>query len=53
MKLGVAGLGRMGVPMAKNLINAGFDIQVWNRNPERSASFATEMQCQIAQTQKP
>ena len=36
--------------MAKNLINAGFDIQVWNRNPERSASFATEMQCQIAQT---
>ena len=52
MKLGVAGLGRMGVPMAKNLINAGFDIQVWNRNPERSASFATEMQCQIAQTPK-
>ena len=50
MKLGVAGLGRMGVPMAKNLINAGFDIQIWNRNPERSASFATEMQCQIAQT---
>ena len=32
MKLGMAGLGRMGVPMAKNLINAGFDIQVWNRN---------------------
>ena len=50
MKLGIAGLGRMGVPMAKNLINAGFDIQIWNRNPERSASFATEMQCQIAQT---
>jgi 3-hydroxyisobutyrate dehydrogenase-like beta-hydroxyacid dehydrogenase len=50
MKLGIAGLGRMGVPMAKNLINAGFDIQVWNRNPARSASFATEMQCQIAQT---
>jgi len=46
----MAGLGRMGVPMAKNLINAGFDIQVWNRNPARSASFATEMQCQIAQT---
>ena len=50
MKLGMAGLGRMGVPMAKNLINAGFDIQVWNRNPARSTSFATEMQCQIAQT---
>ena len=50
MKLGMAGLGRMGVTMAKNLINAGLDIQVWNRNPERSASFATEMQCQIAQT---
>lgn len=50
MKLGMAGLGRMGVPMAKNLINAGFDIQVWNRNSKRSVSFATEMRCEIAQT---
>lgn len=50
MKLGMAGLGRMGVPMAKNLINAGFDIQVWNRNSKRSVSFATEMHCEIAQT---
>ena len=50
MKLGIAGLGRMGVPMAKNLINAGFNVQVWNRNPKRSISFATEMHCQIAQT---
>ena len=52
MKLGMAGLGRMGVPMAKNLINAGFDIQVWNRNSKRSVSFATEMHCEIAQTPK-
>lgn len=50
MKLGMAGLGRMGVPMAKNLINAGFDIQVWNRNSKRSVSFATEMHCEIART---
>ena len=49
MKLGMAGLGRMGFPMAKNLINAGFDIQVWNRNSKRSVSFATEMHCEIAQ----
>ena len=50
MKLGMAGLGRMGFPMVKNLINAGFDIQVWNRNSKRSVSFATEMHCEIAQT---
>ena len=50
MKLGIAGLGRMGVPMAKNLINAGFNVQVWNRNPKRSVSFASEMHCEIAQT---
>ena len=52
MKLGMAGLGRMGFPMVKNLINAGFDIQVWNRNSKRSVSFATEMHCEIAQTPK-
>lgn len=27
----VIGLGAMGLPIAKNLIRAGFDVQVWNR----------------------
>ncbi len=31
MKLGFLGLGAMGVPMAKNLIEAGHDLAVWNR----------------------
>jgi len=31
MKIGWIGLGRMGIVMAKNLAQAGFDVKVWNR----------------------
>ncbi len=31
-KVGVIGLGVMGLPMAKNLVNAGFEVEVWNRS---------------------
>ena len=31
------GTGTMGLPMARNLITAGFDLRVWNRTPERAA----------------
>ena len=31
IKLGWAGLGNMGVPMVKNLLKAGFPVQVYNR----------------------
>lgn len=31
--LGCIGLGIMGKPMTTNLINAGFDVTVWNRTP--------------------
>ncbi|HEX2098851.1 MAG TPA: NAD(P)-binding domain-containing protein, partial [Rubrobacteraceae bacterium] len=31
MKLGFLGLGAMGLPMAKNLIEVGHDLAVWNR----------------------
>lgn len=40
MKLGFAGLGIMGAPMASNLVRAGFDIKVYNRTPSRSAPLA-------------
>ena len=36
MKLGFIGLGRMGSAMAANLVKAGHDVAVFNRNPEKS-----------------
>lgn len=34
--LGFCGLGAMGVPMAHRLVDAGYDVVVWNRTPERA-----------------
>ncbi len=33
MKLGFIGLGLMGLPMAKNLLEAGYEMYVYNRSP--------------------
>ena len=35
----VLGLGRMGTPMARNLLTAGFPVVVWNREPEAVAAL--------------
>ena len=35
LTLGLLGLGLMGKPMGKNLLNAGFPLVVWNRTTER------------------
>src|SRR5215210_362128 len=35
MKLGFIGLGAMGAPMARNLLEAGHELAIWNRTPER------------------
>jgi 3-hydroxyisobutyrate dehydrogenase-like beta-hydroxyacid dehydrogenase len=32
----VLGLGAMGMPIARNLVAAGFPISVWNRSPQRA-----------------
>jgi 3-hydroxyisobutyrate dehydrogenase len=34
--IAVLGTGRMGAPIARNLLRAGFDISVWNRTPGRA-----------------
>src|SRR5205807_2520792 len=34
------GLGTMGGGMASNLLEAGYKLAVWNRNPEKSEPFA-------------
>ncbi|PGV53454.1 NAD(P)-dependent oxidoreductase [Bacillus sp. AFS037270] len=37
--LGWIGLGHMGEPMAKNLLNAGYKVNVYNRSPEKAATL--------------
>ncbi len=34
-KLGFIGIGLMGKPMTLRLLNAGFNVHVWNRTPEK------------------
>ena len=34
-KIGFIGIGLMGLPMCKQLLNAKFDLTVWNRNPSK------------------
>ncbi|MGI8777709.1 MAG: NAD(P)-dependent oxidoreductase [Acidimicrobiales bacterium] len=36
--LAFCGLGRMGAPMATRLVEAGHDVVVWNRSPERASA---------------
>jgi 3-hydroxyisobutyrate dehydrogenase len=40
MKVGVVGLGTMGAPMARHLIEAGHDVTVWNRTRQREEPLA-------------
>jgi len=40
INIGWIGLGNIGTPMVKNLINAGFNVTVYNRNAEKSAAFS-------------
>jgi 2-hydroxy-3-oxopropionate reductase len=41
-RIGVIGLGIMGRPMARNLLQAGFDLTVHNRTPAKAAELAAE-----------
>lgn len=36
MKIGVAGLGRMGSAIARRLIDVGHEVIVWNRSPDKA-----------------
>src|SRR5450631_1363940 len=40
MKVGVAGLGRMGGAIAKRLIEVGHEVVVWNRNQDKTKALA-------------
>jgi 3-hydroxyisobutyrate dehydrogenase-like beta-hydroxyacid dehydrogenase len=41
-KIGFLGLGEMGTPMARRLLQAGHELLVWNRSAERTAVLAKE-----------
>jgi 3-hydroxyisobutyrate dehydrogenase len=36
-RLGYLGLGMMGIPMARRLLNAGYNVTVWNRSAGKAA----------------
>jgi 3-hydroxyisobutyrate dehydrogenase len=38
-KLGYLGLGLMGLPMTRRLLNAGYDVAVWNRSAGKAATL--------------
>jgi 3-hydroxyisobutyrate dehydrogenase-like beta-hydroxyacid dehydrogenase len=40
--IGFIGLGSMGVPMAANLLTAGYRLNVYNRTPEKAQSLAEQ-----------
>ncbi|WP_400164721.1 NAD(P)-dependent oxidoreductase [Brevibacillus sp. TJ4] len=42
MKIGWIGLGNMGIPMAGNLLAAGYDVYVWNRTAEKTAPLVAQ-----------
>jgi 3-hydroxyisobutyrate dehydrogenase len=39
MKIGLAGVGRMGAAMATRLMGCGHDVTVWNRTPEKTETL--------------
>lgn len=42
MRIGVAGLGKMGAAIAARLIEVGHQVTVWNRSPEKAALLVKE-----------
>jgi len=39
-KIGFIGMGLMGTPMSRRLLQAGWPLMVWNRSPEKTAEAA-------------
>jgi len=49
-KIAFIGLGVMGFPMAGHLSRAGYDMQVYNRSPEKAKQWVEQYQGKIFQT---
>ncbi len=41
-QIGFIGLGKMGQPMASNLLKAGYELRVYNRTPEKAAELVKQ-----------
>jgi 2-hydroxy-3-oxopropionate reductase len=39
LKIAFLGIGLMGFPMARNLLQAGFDVTAWNRSPDKAKAL--------------
>lgn len=52
MRVGFAGLGRMGQHMARNLARAGHTVTLWNRSIDKAHALAQELGCAVADTPK-
>ena len=50
MRVAVAGLGRMGAPMARNLVGAGHDVVLWNRTRDKAERLAAEIGADVVDT---
>jgi len=48
LRIGWLGLGNMGVPMVKNLVKAGFEVSVYNRNGEKARALQEQTDVRIA-----
>ncbi len=48
MRVGFAGLGRMGAHMARYLSLAGHGLTLWNRSIRKAQSLAAELDCAVA-----
>ena len=50
MKIGFAGLGVMGAPMARHLVQAGHEVAGFNRSPDKARAWATMTGARFAAT---
>jgi 3-hydroxyisobutyrate dehydrogenase-like beta-hydroxyacid dehydrogenase len=48
LKVGFAGIGRMGRPQAANIAKAGFPLTVWNRTRSKAEELAAEVGATVA-----
>lgn len=49
-RVGFVGLGRMGVPMASNLAEAGFQLSLWNRSAPKARALASDTGAEVYET---
>lgn len=47
MRIGVAGLGRMGAAFSRRLLDAGYELIVYNRSPDRAREFVDRGALQV------